>query len=280
MFFAAADLLNGRDSDGCVDRANVLPASDDGDVAVMTVGRLGNGIAVPGESYDRESPPIGPVPVSGTFCGGFLGGYSDTNLGRSYEYRNPGEDALRALIASAKRSVFISQQDMLSCAPSKAGIEAWFDDRVFDALAKKVAERVPVKILVSEPYISKDYTNGYTLSDVAQVLTSVVAAETHTDFQSARDLVCGDVGLAAMHNGPGSAWANGQLFGNHAKVVAVDDQAFYIGSENLYPARLQELGLIVDNREAAATLRSQYQDPAWQWSKDFALIDPGRVCGI
>jgi phosphatidylserine/phosphatidylglycerophosphate/cardiolipin synthase-like enzyme len=40
--------------------------------------------------------------------------------------------------------------------------------------------------------------------------------------------------------------ANGQPFSNHAKLVAVDDEAFYIGSQNLYPGRFQELGVIVE----------------------------------
>ena len=44
----------------------------------------------------------------------------------------------------------------------------------------------------------------------------------------------------------GATWANGQLVSNHAKLVAVDDEAFYIGSQNLYPGRLQELGVIVE----------------------------------
>jgi phosphatidylserine/phosphatidylglycerophosphate/cardiolipin synthase-like enzyme len=44
----------------------------------------------------------------------------------------------------------------------------------------------------------------------------------------------------------GATWANGQPFSNHAKLVAVDDEAFYIGSQNLYPGRFQELGVIVE----------------------------------
>ena len=70
---------------------------------------------------------------------------TDTNNGRAYEYRNPGEDALRALIGSAQRSIFVSQQDLLSCAPFVGGVrlnvEARFDERVLGALG----ERSPIR---------------------------------------------------------------------------------------------------------------------------------------
>ena len=74
---------------------------------------------------------------------------------------------------------------------------------------------------------------------------------------------------------------NGQPFSNHAKLVAVDDEAFYIGSQNLYPGRLQELGVIVENRDAASELNTAYLRPMWDWSKADALIDPAtNKCGI
>jgi hypothetical protein len=92
--------------------------------------------------------------------------------------------------------------------------------------------------------------------------------------------VCRDVGLAGVHNGPKATWPDGKRFANHAKIVEVDDQAFYIGSENLYPARLQELGLIVESRSAAKTLKTEYLDPLWRWSRRYALIDPQQAkCG-
>ena len=72
----------------------------------------------------------------------------------------------------------------------------------------------------------------------------------------------------------GATGVNGQPFSNHAKLVAVDDEAFYIGSQNLYPGRLQELGVIVENRDAANELNFTYLRPMWDWSKADALIDP------
>jgi hypothetical protein len=92
-------------------------------------------------------------------------------------------------------------------------------------------------------------------------------------------MVCGDVFLATVRNGPADKWQDGKPFANHAKLVEVDDTAFYIGSENVYPAGLQELGVIVQSTAAAATLRSEYIDPMIKWSTPGAKIDPAaKTC--
>jgi hypothetical protein len=262
---------------GCVSQAATLTPSATGDVPILTVGRLGNGIEVPGEA-GRQSPPIPKSLVNGSACIG-SSTESDTNTNREYEYRNPGETALRALIASADKSVFLSQQDLLGCVKN---VEALFDERVFAALGEQVANGVPITIVVSDEGAksqSGSYSNGYKLKDIAQTLTKVVAAQ--NPGKDARQMVCKDVGLAGVRTVKGAdKWANGNPFANHAKLVAVDDSAFYIGSENLYPARLQELGMIVEDAGAAATLKSSFLDPMWSQSRAGALIDPGKgICG-
>ena len=272
---------------GCVTQAATSPIPAGGHVPIMVVGRLGNGIAVPGESYNRQSPPIDRPPHHGNGClipDNWFTENTDTNNSRSYEYRNPGEDALRGLIGSGHHSIFISQQDLLSCAPVVLGVrlnvEARLDERVIAALGKKVSQHVPIKIVISNQGAAGGYSNGYSLADLAKELTKMVAAQRGRGYDEARGLVCRFVGLAGVHNGPGPTWADGQKFANHAKLVEVDDQAFYIGSENLYPARLQELGMIVESHSATATLKAEYLDPMWHNSSPFALIDPARrVCG-
>ena len=260
---------------GCVSHAATLLPTGDGNVPIMVVGRLGNGIDVPGE-HGRQSPPIERPPYHGNTCGGFFD-HSQTNNDPAYEYRNPGEDALRALIESARHSIFISQQDLLSC---NFKVEARFDERVFAALGAKVFAGVPIKIVLSNQSASGGYSNGYSIADVAKELTKMVAAQRRARYQDARAMVCRDVSLGGIHNGPAATWADGAKFANHANIVYVYDAAFYIGSENLYPARLQEMGLIVESRAAAATLRSSYLEPLWRWSQAYALIDPARgVCG-
>jgi phosphatidylserine/phosphatidylglycerophosphate/cardiolipin synthase-like enzyme len=265
---------------GCISEAQTLPASGAGDVPILTMGRLGNGIDVPGEAAGSKSPAIPKAAVQGSACTLLQRQVSDTNTNPEYEYRNPGENGLRALIGSAESSIFISQQDLLGCVKD---VEAYFDERVFAALGEKVVDGVPITIVIADEGAKAgggDYSNGWKLKDVATVLRKVVAAKPNVSKSNARKLVCTGVGLAGVRTLDAATWPNGSPFANHAKLVWVDDAAFYVGSENLYPARLQELGMLVEDSAAAATMKSDYLDPLWDRSHEGALIDPGRkVCG-
>ena len=85
------------------------------------------------------------------------------------------------------------------------------------------------------------------------------------------------MGLTTIRNDADVAkWRNGTPFYNRAKLLDVDDEAFYIGSGNLYPSGLQELGFMVEDHTAGAQLKKAYLDPIWKNSSPAALIDPGR----
>lgn len=267
----------------CIKVARTQATLPNGTVSMMVLGHLGNGIDVPGEPYGRESAPFARPPLHGNKCTAIQRDSSETNDSRAYEYRNPGEPAVRALIQRAQRSIFISQQDLLSCLPKPLiATEAKFDERLIAILANKIVAGVPIKIVLSAGGGgAAGYGNGYTLKDLAKILQQAVELDSHLPAAQARAKLCEDVGLAALRNGPGATWANGKPFANHAKLVAVDDQAFYIGSQNLYPGRLQELGVIVDNRAAADELDFTYLRPMWDWSKRDAQINPAtKKCDV
>ena len=50
---------------------------------------------------------------------------------------------------------------------------------------------------------------------------------------------------------------------NHAKVWIVDDQVFYIGSDNIYPAYLQEFGHIIGHQPTTARFILDYWEGVW-----------------
>jgi phosphatidylserine/phosphatidylglycerophosphate/cardiolipin synthase-like enzyme len=263
----------------CVDdiSTNGPPPDEKRGVNIMVVGKLGHGIPVPGQNHDKESTPFTRPKLSGNTCNPQQAkdDNKDVNNKRDYEYRNPGETALRTLISDAKSSIFISQQDLLSCLPKPAvATEAKFDERVFAALARKVVEGVPIKIVLSADR-GGDYSNGWQAANVGQVLLEMVQRNEGLSEGDARRRICQDVGLANIRNSANAdKWGDGTKFYNHAKVVAVDDRAFYIGSGNLYPSGLQELGFIVEDPTAAAQLKSWYLDPMWTNSRPGARIDP------
>jgi phosphatidylserine/phosphatidylglycerophosphate/cardiolipin synthase-like enzyme len=263
----------------CVSSSETMPPPLTGHVPVLTVGRLGQEVEVPGHPHG-QSPDV-EAPYYYLDCLPTAPPVLPTDHTRAYEYRNPGEIALRALIMSARHSVFLSQQDLLSCI---AKLEPYLDDRVFTALATKIAEQIPVTIVLSNRHSTttdagsggsdEGYSNGYSPDYVMRALSDFVHSENRLSVSQAQAMVCKDVRLATIRSISRASWANGKPFANHAKVVAVDDAAFYIGSENLYPAQLQELGFIVEDPAAAALLRANYLEPLWRESEPDAIIDP------
>ena len=61
----------------------------------------------------------------------------------------------------------------------------------------------------------------------------------------------------------------------HGKVIAVDDAAFYVGSQNAYPNQLQEFGYIIEDPAAMADFKRDYLDPMVQYSSRAALSCDG-----
>ena len=55
----------------------------------------------------------------------------------------------------------------------------------------------------------------------------------------------------------------------------VDDRAFHVGSDNLYPHNLQEFGYLVESASLASEVLTAYWEPLWRFSSRVA-IDIGR----
>jgi len=59
--------------------------------------------------------------------------------------------------------------------------------------------------------------------------------------------------------------------GNHAKIMIVDDEAYVIGSDNLYPGFLSEVDYLVEGADAVNELINSYWKPLWQYSGPHSL---------
>jgi phosphatidylserine/phosphatidylglycerophosphate/cardiolipin synthase-like enzyme len=71
-------------------------------------------------------------------------------------------------------------------------------------------------------------------------------------------------------------WASGMPYANHSKVVIVDDQAHYVGSQNLYDADLAEFGVIIDDQPSTQKLIADYWTKLAQFSTQTTYVD--REC--
>lgn len=250
------------------------PAPADGDVPVIAVGGLGVGI----KDNDPASKFNPTLPTAAdTKC--VVGLHDNTNADRDYDTVNPEESALRALVASARDHIEISQQDLNATCPPLPR----YDIRLYDALAAKMAAGVKVRIVVSDPANrgavgSGGYSQIKSLSEISDTLRDRLALLTG-DKGAARAKMCSSLQLATFRSSDSPKWADGHPYAQHHKLVSVDDSAFYIGSKNLYPSWLQDFGYVVESPQAAAQLKAKLLAPQWRYSQATATFDYERgVC--
>jgi hypothetical protein len=184
-------------------------------------------------------------------------------------------------IRRAEKTIRFSQQDVgFRLGP----INRW-PDETLRALGDALIRGVNVWFVLSN-YNSTGGDNGYqwgippfvTLNRIAQ------AARQHPKAPPGNqliDLLCKNLHFAALRfNADDDAWRSGARFANHTKTWLVDDQALYVGSDNVYPAYLQEYGYIVEDPAAVKTFRDTYWDPVWKYSERTAISGgaPGSTC--
>jgi phosphatidylserine/phosphatidylglycerophosphate/cardiolipin synthase-like enzyme len=82
---------------------------------------------------------------------------------------------------------------------------------------------------------------------------------------------CESLTVARFRYSDAATWPNGKQPALDGKVVAVDDEAFYVGSQNAYPNQLQEFGYIIEDPRAMADFKRDYLDPMVRYSSQAAL---------
>jgi phosphatidylserine/phosphatidylglycerophosphate/cardiolipin synthase-like enzyme len=260
-------------------------AADEG-VDVLSLGQLAVGIPPPGGT---SGPPLcGSNPghrIAGVSCvPNVVGVVPTTDLvndggdwPKSYIYSisNPQEEGIRALVASARESITIAQQDVLFAGGSQgyncAGVPygAHYDLRLIDILVHKLAaENVSVSLVISTPNGKGGYSNIGSMTDVSDVLVSRLMAGNYSDsINDAKALLCSRMRLGSLRISNGfTQWADGTSNRLHSKVHLVDDIVYYIGSKNSYPALLQEFGYVVQDAVSAAEFKEQYFDPLLEYA--------------
>ena len=209
-----------------------------------------------------------------------LGNVRMIPVGRTgHSFHNPSDTALVAMMDMAKNggSIKISQQDIGSYKIVGGGV---LPDAYLDAFTRAARRGVDVTVVVSndESYgggtHDKDdaYFNDWSLQDLWNGLVR------RADQQWPGNLanLCKHVHFARLRASASPTWASGMPYANHAKVVIVDDQAHYVGSQNLYDADLAEFGVIVDDQPATQRMISEYWNKLAQFSVPTTYVD--RAC--
>lgn len=180
-------------------------------------------------------------------------------LGSAFD--NPSDKALPAMMDMAKNGgqIRIAQQDLGSYRFAGGGT---FPNDVYDAFTRAARRGVDVTVILSNDNAygggghtpADAYFNGWSLKELWRGLVD----RANQQWPGNEANLCKHVHFARMRAAASATWASGMPFANHSKVVIVDDQAHYVGSQNLYEANLAEFGVIIDNQPATQAFLRDY----------------------
>ncbi len=204
------------------------------------------------------------------------------------EFANQSELARDLMFGAARRSIRVAQQDL--------GFRLGRSDTLFpestleEMLDLMVKHEGHVYVVLSNPGSigngGSPYYNDVPMEALARRLKQIMQKRIDDADPRARyeirkgpdpinALLCSRFHLAPLRFGPDDSWPGGKTIANHSKFWMVDDRAFYIGSDNMYPVNLQEFGYILDDAGAGRTVLDTYWQPLWQWSSRAAVSGDG-----
>ncbi|WP_194927098.1 phospholipase D-like domain-containing protein [Catenulispora pinisilvae] len=279
---------------GCLQHFPATDTATPGNEPVLSVASLGVGVQADDQASTFQLPAITDVQQAN--CLALTGSFKDLiNNGkwatgteaRDFYTVNPDLVAQHALIEAAKSSIILSQQDVFGGCYGKLPFYRlpYMDLQLFDDLARKMAQGVKVRIVVSTPRQPDDYSVLDSLGQEEEGLRQRIMVVTGMDESQATQLMHRTLQLASLRTSEGSTWEGKQngitckqgsdscTYALHTKLVMVDDKAFYIGSRNLYSAMEQDHGYIIEDAAAAQQLHQKFLDPEWKFSKDTAIVD-------
>lgn len=229
--------------------------------------KVGNGFA----SYPFRKDRLNIVPKSDAAAG-----LPVIGVGRMGSLGNNAADhALVHLIEASRQSLQLSQQDLYSAVGLKPQ-PSW----ALPALLDAVMRGVEVHILQSNQGPLLGYGMVSPEKTFKSMQTEFIKMAKAKGFQTLQgkslpQYFCDKVAYAPFRfSQERSTWADGSSISNHSKLIIVDKVSFYMGSQNFYPANLQEFGYIVNDPGATQDLLEQYWDSLWDASEPARLPCP------
>jgi phosphatidylserine/phosphatidylglycerophosphate/cardiolipin synthase-like enzyme len=194
---------------------------------------------------------------------------------------NQSDTAFLSMMGAAKKSIRMAQQDLGPLKIGGVATGSW-PNGVFAQLGAAMVRGVDVYIVLS----NKDsvagglsgseasYSNGWTLEEVGTHIRDYIEQNPPAGAPTGaalRQLICQKLHLAPLRFSGEDTFPDGVPLPLHAKFVMIDDQGFYIGSQNQYDAGLTEYGYLVDDARAGDTVLRSFWTPLWQSSSRRAI---------
>lgn len=197
--------------------------------------------------------------------------------------------AVIAAFDAAIHTIYINQHQLTL---SEFALD--FVPEVKEAILDAVLRGVSVKIGLSEPWAYSNLVE--TPAQVYEKLISSLYTEAVLYYANAPDAtaliddaLCRlQVGTFHLDYYPYPE-TDTHVYPNHSKFFMVDEQAFYVGSQNLYPGGigssatdvvvdLNEYGYLIDDAALAAQIRTEYWEPLWRQTGARAnLLQPPQL---
>ena len=187
---------------------------------------------------------------------------------------NPSRDAFSWLVPAAKKSIKISQQDIV-WGPNAS-------PKLMPALALRALEGIPVYMILTNPGAPHGMSGpgGMRKNGLAVMNGARSYSRRFGGIEKVRELLCRNFNMTTIQLTPkeGRWTRTNDPIGNHAKSWIIDDTVAYVGSDNFYDPYLiaatadhQEFGVILEDRVAVGELASTYFDSLWDNSKGAAV---------
>jgi len=219
---------------------------------------------------DKHPKPEGHVPMIS------MGRY-----GQMLANACPSDEAFVAMFDSAKTVIHMALQDLgpitLPGVPGPVAVPGCvWPKEYMSAFGRAIWDRdVDIEIALSNPtsipgglsITEACYGNGWTCAQVAsELITTIQEQYLDVDEKDLRKAVNDNLRVCYIKQGQGNKWSDEGTMGMHAKHFIIDDQAYYIGSQNLYIADLAEWGILIDDKEQTKKCMQEYWNPLWKAS--------------
>ncbi|MEI6238827.1 MAG: hypothetical protein WCR51_00420 [Planctomycetia bacterium] len=217
--------------------------------------------AGPPPTVALAAAPAGPIPALAV---GRLG----TGVIADPRVANVGAVVAAIAFRQARSSIRISQMDF---GFHWDGVNFWSAD-IVNALADILtdpARAVDVQVVLSEPGAKTaaggPYSFGTTLADIVTEMRRAIGDRPLSGRMRLAPLRFSETGDRWVHDGVELKIIN------HAKFWMVDERAFHVGSDNLYPHNLQEFGYVIESAALAREALASYWEPLWTFSSRTAI---------
>ena len=210
--------------------------------------------------------------------------------GSVLSYYRPSDDAILAMLDSAKTIIRLGLQDLGPVRIPNTNLTVpgcvW-PKHYLSTLGRAIWTRgVDVEIVLSNPGsipgglkpTEAQYGNGWSCVDVAAEIIKTIKKQ----FPSAADgelrkMVRENLRVCFIRRAPGTNWEDGMSVGLHSKHFIIDDVCSYIGSQNLYICDLAEWGVVIDHPGEVQKMMRDYWNPMWKASYTGTDVDVQEV---